>query len=50
MVRSIVGGLIAAGRGAASPDDLRRALAAGDRSAWPAPAEARGLTLVRVQY
>lgn len=50
MVRSIVGGLIAAGRGAATIDDLRRVLAAGDRSAWPAPAEARGLTLVRVQY
>jgi tRNA pseudouridine38-40 synthase len=50
MVRSIVGGLIAAGRGAATIDDLRRALAAGDRSAWPAPAEARGLTLVRVRY
>lgn len=50
MVRSIVGGLIAAGRGAAGVDDLRRALAAGDRSGWPAPAEARGLTLVRVRY
>jgi tRNA pseudouridine38-40 synthase len=50
MVRSIVGGLIAAGRGAASVEDLGRALAAGDRSAWPAPAEARGLTLVRVEY
>jgi tRNA pseudouridine38-40 synthase len=50
MVRSIVGGLIAAGRGAASLDDLRRALGSRDRGAWPAPAEARGLTLVRVQY
>jgi tRNA pseudouridine38-40 synthase len=50
MVRSIVGGLIAAGRGAASLEDLRRALLGGDRSAWPAPAEARGLTLVRVEY
>jgi tRNA pseudouridine38-40 synthase len=50
MVRSIVGGLIAAGRGAAGIDDLRRALAEGDRAAWPAPAEARGLTLVRVEY
>jgi tRNA pseudouridine38-40 synthase len=50
MVRSIVGGLIAAGRGAATVEDLRRALAAGDRRAWPAPAEARGLTLVRVEY
>jgi tRNA pseudouridine38-40 synthase len=50
MVRSIVGGLIAAGHGTASIDDLRRALLAGDRGAWPAPAEARGLTLVRVEY
>lgn len=50
MVRSIVGGLIAAGHGAATVDGLRRALEAGDRGAWPAPAEARGLTLVRVGY
>jgi tRNA pseudouridine38-40 synthase len=50
MVRSIVGGLIAAGRGAARVEDLRRVLAAGDRSTWPAPAPARGLTLVRVEY
>jgi len=50
MVRSMVGGLIAAGRGAAGVEDLRRALAAGDRRAWPAPADARGLTLVRVEY
>jgi len=50
MVRSLVGGLVAAGRGALSVDDLRRALLARDRRAWPAPAEARGLTLVRVAY
>ena len=50
MVRSIVGGLIAAGRGASTVDDLRRALTAGDRKNWPAPADARGLTLVRVEY
>jgi tRNA pseudouridine38-40 synthase len=50
MVRSIVGGLIAAGRGAVTLEDLRRALQSGDRGAWPAPAEARGLTLVRVEY
>jgi tRNA pseudouridine38-40 synthase len=50
MVRSIAGGLIAAGRGAVAVDDLSRVLVAGDRSAWPAPAEARGLTLVRVEY
>ncbi len=50
MVRSLVGGLIAVGRGAQSLDDLRGALAARDRRCWPAPAEARGLTLVRVDY
>jgi len=50
MVRSMVGGLIAAGRGALRPEDLERALAARDRSAWPAPAPACGLTLVRVAY
>jgi tRNA pseudouridine38-40 synthase len=50
MVRSLVGGLVAAGRGAWEVDDLRRALERADRSAWPPPAEARGLTLVRVDY
>jgi tRNA pseudouridine38-40 synthase len=50
MVRSLVGGLIAAGRGVASVAELERALRARDRKAWPAPAEARGLTLVRVDY
>jgi tRNA pseudouridine38-40 synthase len=50
MVRSLVGGLIAVGRGVLTVDDLRTALEARDRRAWPAPAEARGLTLVRVDY
>ncbi len=50
MVRSLVGGLVAAGRGAATVDTLRAALAARDRRLWPAPAEARGLTLVAVDY
>jgi tRNA pseudouridine38-40 synthase len=50
MVRSMVGGLIAAGRGVLRPEDLERALEARDRSAWPAPAPACGLTLVRVVY
>jgi tRNA pseudouridine38-40 synthase len=50
MVRSMVGGLIAAGRGAASVEELTRALDARDRRAWPAPAAACGLTLVRVVY
>lgn len=50
MVRSLVGGLIAVGRGVLTVDDLRAALDARDRRAWPAPAEARGLTLVRVDY
>jgi tRNA pseudouridine38-40 synthase len=50
MVRSMVGGLIAVGRGAVSVERLQQALEARDRRAWPAPAEARGLTLVRVSY
>jgi tRNA pseudouridine38-40 synthase len=50
MVRSLVGGLLAVGRGRLSLDDLRRALAARDRRAWPPPAPACGLTLVRVDY
>ena len=50
MVRSQVGGLIAVGRGVRSAADLGRALAARDRSAWPPPAPAAGLTLVRVDY
>lgn len=50
MVRSLVGGLVAAGRGALEVEDLRRALAARDRRAWPPPAPACGLTLVRVDY
>ena len=50
MVRSMVGGLVAAGRGALSVADLERALRARVRSAWPAPADACGLTLVRVSY
>jgi tRNA pseudouridine38-40 synthase len=50
MVRSMVGGLIAAGRGACSLAQLQAALEARDRRAWPAPAPACGLTLVRVRY
>ena len=50
MVRSMVGGLIAAGRGTLGIDELERALAARDRRSCPAPAPACGLTLVRVDY
>ena len=50
MVRSMMGGLVAAGRGALTSRDLARALEARDRRAWPAPAPACGLTLVRVDY
>jgi tRNA pseudouridine38-40 synthase len=50
MVRSMVGGLVAAGSGALGIDDLRRALAGRDRRAWPPPAPACGLTLVTVSY
>jgi tRNA pseudouridine38-40 synthase len=50
MVRSLVGGLVAVGRGVLSLEDLVTALRARDRRAWPPPADARGLTLVRVDY
>jgi tRNA pseudouridine38-40 synthase len=50
MVRSMVGGLLAVGRGALDVEGMRRALAACDRRAWPPPAPACGLTLVRVDY
>jgi tRNA pseudouridine38-40 synthase len=50
MVRSMVGGLVAAGRGTITVGELEVALEARERRRWPAPAEARGLTLVRVNY
>jgi tRNA pseudouridine38-40 synthase len=50
MVRSMVGGLVAVGRGALGSNDLADALEARDRRRWPAPAPACGLTLVRVDY
>jgi len=50
MVRSMVGGLLAAGSSRRSVDSLAAALAAADRRLWPPPAEACGLTLVSVEY
>jgi tRNA pseudouridine38-40 synthase len=50
MVRSMVGGLVAAGSGERSVAELEKALGARDRRGWPKPADARGLTLVRVDY
>jgi tRNA pseudouridine38-40 synthase len=50
MVRSLVGGLVAVGRARLSLEDLRAALEARDRSRWPPPVAACGLTLVRVDY
>jgi len=50
MVRSLVGGLVAAGSGSAEVAVLERMLRAGDRHAWPPPAVARGLCLVRIWY
>ena len=50
MVRSMVGGLIAAGRGAVTVDQLVAALESRDRSQWPAPAGPEGLYLVSVRY
>ena len=50
MVRSMVGGLLAAGRGTRSILSLEEALRARDRKTWPAPAPACGLFLVSVRY
>ena len=50
MVRSMVGGLLAAGRGTKSVESLEEALRARDRKTWPAPAPACGLFLVSVRY
>jgi tRNA pseudouridine38-40 synthase len=50
MVRSLVGGLVAAGSGALTLTELRQAMDSGDRQRWPPPAEACGLFLVSVDY
>ena len=50
MVRAMVGGLISAGRGATTVDQLKAALESHDRSQWPAPADPEGLYLVSVRY
>jgi len=46
----MVGAIVEAGRGAWTVEGLAAALEARDRRAWPAPAAARGLTLVSVSY
>lgn len=50
MVRSIVGTLLAAGRGEIDPDAVSRAISEGDRNLAGPTAPASGLTLLRVQY
>lgn len=50
MVRAMVGGLVSAGRGAVTADQLAAALESRDRSRWPAPAGPEGLYLVSVRY
>ena len=50
MVRSIVGTLLEAGRGARDADAIARALTSGDRALAGATAPAKGLTLVEVLY
>lgn len=50
MVRAMVGGLIAGGRGATTVGLLEAALQSRDRSQWPAPAGPEGLYLVSVRY
>jgi tRNA pseudouridine38-40 synthase len=50
MVRSMVGGLISAGRGATTVEQLLTAMESRDRSQWPAPSGPEGLYLVSVRY
>ncbi len=50
MVRSIVGFLVAVGRGKRRPEDTAAVLAAGDRSVAEQPAPPHGLTLWQVDY
>lgn len=50
MVRAMVGGLIAGGRGAQTVVELEAALESCDRSHWPAPASPQGLYLMSVTY
>jgi tRNA pseudouridine38-40 synthase len=50
MVRSIVGTLLEVGRGRRRPDEVKKILAARDRSLAAPPAPACGLTLERVDY
>jgi tRNA pseudouridine38-40 synthase len=50
MVRSIVGSLVAIGRGAARPSDIVSRLRSGDRSGAPPLAPPEGLCLVAVTY
>lgn len=50
MVRSIVGTLVAAGRGSRRPSEMMRLLAAGSRSGAADPAPPQGLYLIAVSY
>ena len=50
MVRSIVGTLVAMGKGRRRPGEMRAIMAARDRNAAPSPAPPHGLTLHAVVY
>jgi tRNA pseudouridine38-40 synthase len=50
MVRSIVGTLLAAGRGEIDVETVKRAIEEGNRDLAGATAPACGLTLLRVKY
>ena len=50
MVRSIVGTLLAVGRGEIDQETVARAISEGDRSLAGATAPAHGLTLMSVEY
>ncbi len=50
MVRTMVGAMVAAGRGRLEPEAIAELLAAGDRARAPAAAPAAGLFLIAVNY
>ncbi len=50
MVRNLVGTFLLVGKGTLTPDDVRRILAARNRTAAGATAPARGLYLISVEY
>lgn len=50
MVRNLMGGMVACGRGKLSVEEVRAILASGDRTSAPATVPPQGLTLLSVDY